>query len=73
MHHSYFEAEKLVHSYFMPEKLICSNLEYQKNGSQLFVCLKIWFTAISSQKNCLAAIWKEKKVVHKSLEQEIKR
>ena len=30
-------------------------------------------TAISRQKNCFAAIWKEKNVVHKALEEEKKR
>ena len=55
------------------KKWITAILEYEKNGSKLFVCLKKWISAISSQKNCFAAILKKKKVVHKSLEQEKRR
>ena len=44
------------------EKLVHSNQEYEKNVSQLFGSAKNLFLAISSLKNTVAAIWKEKKV-----------
>ena len=51
--------------YLKSEKLVPSNQEYEKNVSQLFGrgCFpKIWFLAISSLTNTVAAIWREKKV-----------
>ena len=36
--------------------------EHEKNVSQLFGSGKNWFLAISSLKNTVAAIWREKKV-----------
>ena len=44
------------------EKLVHSNQEYEKNVSQLFGSAKNLFLAISSLKNTVAAIWREKKV-----------
>ena len=44
------------------EKLVHNQQEHEKNVSQLFVCGKNWFLAISSLKNTVAAIWREKKV-----------
>ena len=44
------------------EKLVHSNQEHVKNVSQLFGSGKNWFLAISSLKNIVGAIWKEKKV-----------
>ena len=62
------------------KKLFPSLLDGEKTSSQIVgagkkrMCAnksnKIWFTAFSSQKHCFANNWKEKKVVHKSLEQE---
>ena len=48
----YLKSEKLVHSY----------QEHEKNVSQLFGSDKNWFLAISSLKNTVAVIWREKKV-----------
>ena len=70
MHPSYSETEKMVHSYFKPEKLFCSYLEREKSSSQIVGTRNKTTTAISCQKNCFVVIWKEIKVVHKTLEQE---
>ena len=40
-----------------------SKQEHEKNVSQLFGSGKNWFLAISSLKNTVAAIWREKKVI----------
>ena len=48
--------------YLKSEKLVYSQLENEKNVSQLFGCGKNWFLAISSLRNSVAAIWREKKV-----------
>ena len=48
----YIKSEKLVHSYY----------QHEKNVSQLFGSGKIWFLAILSLTNTVAAIWREKKV-----------
>ena len=44
------------------EKLVFSQSEHEKNVFQLFGSGKIWFLAISSVTNTVAAIWREKKV-----------
>ena len=44
------------------EKLVHSQQEHEKNVSQLFDCGKIWFLAISSLTNTVAAIGREKNV-----------
>ena len=44
------------------KKLVNSQKEHEKNFSQLFGSAKNWFLAISSLKNTVAAISKEKKV-----------
>ena len=49
---------------------IRSYLEREKSSSQIFGPIKKRMTAISSHKNCFAAIWSPEKVVHNSLEQE---
>ena len=48
----YLKSEKLVHSHQEDEKYV-----YQLFGSE-----KLWFLAISSLTNTVAAIWREKKV-----------
>ena len=48
--------------YLKSEKLVYSQQEYEKNVTQLFGSGKIWFLAISSLTNTVAAIWREKKV-----------
>ena len=48
--------------YLKTEKLVYSQQEYEKNVSQLVGCGKNWFLAISSLRNSVAAIWREKKV-----------
>ena len=48
--------------YLKSEKLIHSQQEHEKNFSQLFGSGKNWFLAISSLKNTVAAICREKKV-----------
>ena len=48
--------------YLKSEKLVHSNQDHEKNVSQLFGSGKIWFLAISSLTNTVAAIWREKKV-----------
>ena len=67
---SFLYVKKMVHSYFKPEKLFCSNLDREISSSQIVGARKMTMTAISCQKNCFAAIWKEKKVVHKALEED---
>ena len=42
------------------EKLVHSNQVHEKNVSQLFGIGKNWFLAISSLKNTVVAIWREK-------------
>ena len=56
------EQEKDYDIYLKSEKLIHSQQEHEKNVSQLFESGKIWFLAISSLTNTVAAIWREKKV-----------
>ena len=48
--------------YLMSEKLVHSQQEEEKNISQFFGSGKIWFLAVSSMTNTVAAIWTEKKV-----------
>ena len=48
--------------YLQSEKLVHSQQEHEKNFSQLFVSEKLWFLAISSLTNTVAAICREKKV-----------
>ena len=48
--------------YLKSEKLVHSLQEHDKNVSQIFGSGKIWFLAISSLTNTVAAIWREKKV-----------
>ena len=48
--------------YFKSEKLVHSQQEHEKNVFQLFGRGKIWFLAISSLTNTVAAIWREKRV-----------
>ena len=48
--------------YLKSEKLVHSEQEHEKNVSQLFGSGKKWFLAISSLKNTVAAIWREKNV-----------
>ena len=48
--------------YLKSEKLVHSKQEPEKNDSQLKGSGKIWFLAISSLTNTVAAIWREKKV-----------
>ena len=54
--------EKDYEIYLRSEKLVHSQQEHEKNVSQLFVCGKNWFLAISSLRNTVATIWKEEKV-----------
>ena len=54
--------EKDYNIYLKSEKLVHSQQKYEKNVSQLFGSGKKWFLAISSLKNTVAAIWREKKV-----------
>ena len=60
--HNCQEQEKDYDIYLKSEKLVHSQQEHEKNVSQLFGRGKNWFLAISSLKNTVAAIWKEKKV-----------
>ena len=55
--------EKDYDIYLKSEKLVYSQQEHEKNVSQLFVRGKNQFLAISSLKNTVAAIWREKRVV----------
>ena len=60
--------------YLKLENLVHSNQEHEKNVSQLFGIGKNWFLAISSLKNtvagiskekmCIPALWRPKYVVH---------
>ena len=54
--------------YLKSEKLVHSQLEQEKNVSLLFGSGKLWFLAISSLTNTVAAIWREIKVDHCYLE-----
>ena len=54
--------EKDYKNYLKSEKLVHSQLEQEKNVSQLFGSGKNWFLVISSLTNTVAAIWREKKV-----------
>ena len=54
--------EKDYDIYLKSEKLVHSQLEHEKNVSQLFRSGKNWFLAISSLTNTVTAIWREKKV-----------
>ena len=54
--------EKDYDIYLMSEKLVHSQQEHEKNVSQLFGSGKNQFLAISSLKNTVAVIWREKKV-----------
>ena len=54
--------EKDYYIYLKSEKLIHSNYEQDKYACQLFGSGKKWILAISSLKNTVAAIWRERKV-----------
>ena len=54
--------EKDYDSYLKSDKLVHSQQEHEKNDSQLFGSGKNWYLAISSLKNIITAIWREKKV-----------
>ena len=54
--------EKDYDNYIKSEKMVHSQLEQEKNVSQLFGSGINWFLAISSLTNTVAAIWREKKV-----------
>ena len=54
--------EKDYNIYLKSEKLDHSQQKHEKNVSQLFGSRKNLFLAISSLKNIVAAIWREKKV-----------
>ena len=54
--------EKDYDIYLKSEKLFHSQEQHEKKFSQLFGSWKIWFLAISSLRNTVAAIWREKKV-----------
>ena len=54
--------EKVYDIYLKSEKLVHSQQQHEKNVSQLFGGGKNWFLVISSLKNTVAAIWREKKV-----------
>ena len=54
--------EKDYDIYLKSDKLVQSQLEHEKNVSQLFESGKNWFLAISSLTNSVAAIQREKKV-----------
>ena len=53
--------EKDYDIYLKSEKLVHSQQEHEKNVSQLFGSGTKWFLAISSLKNIVAALWREKK------------
>ena len=53
--------EKDYNIYLNSEKLVHSQQEHEKNVSQLFGSGKNWFLAISSPKNTVAVIWRQKK------------
>ena len=52
--------EKDYDIYLKSEKLVHSQLEHEKNVSQLFGSGKNWLLAISSLTNTVEAIWREK-------------
>ena len=54
--------EKDYDIYLKSEKLVHSQQEHEKNVSQLFGRGINWFLAISSLKNTIEAIWRDKKV-----------
>ena len=54
--------EKDYNIYLKSEKLVHSQQKHEKNVSQIFGSGKIWFLAILSLINTVAAIWREKKV-----------
>ena len=54
--------EKDYDIYLKSEKLVNSQQEQKKIFSQIFGGGKNWFLAISSLRNAVAAIWREKKV-----------
>ena len=54
--------EKDYDIYLNSEKLVHSQQEHEKNVYQLFASGKIWFLAISSLTNTVAAIQRQKKV-----------
>ena len=54
--------EKDYDIYLMSEKLVRSKQEQEKNVSQLFGSAKNCFLAISSLKNTVSVIWREKKL-----------
>ena len=54
--------EKDYDIYLKSEKLVHNQQEHEKNVSQLFGRGKNRFLAISSMKNTVEAIWREKKV-----------
>ena len=54
--------EKDYYIYLKSEKLVHSNQEQDKYACQLFGSGKKWSLAISSLKNTVAAIWRERKV-----------
>ena len=54
--------EKDYDIYLKSENLVHSHQEHDKNVSNLFGNGKIWFLAISSLTNTVAAIWRQKKV-----------
>ena len=57
-----WSKEKDYDIYLMSENLVHRQQEHEKNVSQLFVSVKNWSLAISSLRNTVAAIWREKKV-----------
>ena len=54
--------EKDYDIYLKSDKPVHSQYEHDKNVSQLFGSGKNWFLVISSLKNTVAAIWREKKL-----------
>ena len=54
--------EKDYDIYLKSDKLVRSNQKHEKKFSQLFGSGKHWFLAVSSLRNTVAAIWREKKV-----------
>ena len=54
--------EKDYDIYLKSEKLVDRQQQHEKNVSQLFGSGKNWSLAISSLKNTVAAIWREKKI-----------
>ena len=55
--------EKDYEIYLKSKKLVHSQQEHKKNVSQLFGVGKNWFLAISSLKNTIASLWREKKCI----------